>query len=95
MPTTPEQAHLNGAFYGPLIQLKSKSNNRLGDGGSCNPLTYCFSCICSCVLNLICQIFFTVAIFLAVIGLIFWFLFRPNVPKFHVDDVTLIVIVSF
>ncbi|KAK9058696.1 hypothetical protein SSX86_023538 [Deinandra increscens subsp. villosa] len=92
MPTTPDQPHLNGAFYGPPIQPKSKSYNRpgrRGGGGGCNPLTCCFSCICSCVLNLIFQILITVAIFLAVIGLIFWFLFRPNVPKFHVDDVTL------
>ncbi|KAL8204838.1 hypothetical protein R6Q57_010461 [Mikania cordata] len=92
MSPAPEQSHLNGAFYGPPIPPKTKSYNRpgrRGGGGSCNPLTCCFSCICSCIFNLICQILITVAIFLAVIGLIFWFIFRPNVPKFHVDDATL------
>ncbi|KAL7619044.1 NDR1/HIN1-like protein 3 [Lactuca sativa] len=93
MPPTPEQPHLNGAFYGPPIQPKTKSYYRPGRGGgggpSCNPLTCCCSCICSCIFNLICQILITVAIFLAVVGVIFWFIFRPNVPKFHVADATL------
>ncbi|KAI3743328.1 hypothetical protein L1987_61035 [Smallanthus sonchifolius] len=90
MPPTPAQPHLNGAFYGPPIQQKTKSYHRPGNhGGSCNLITCCFSCICSCIFNLICQFLITVAIFLAFIGLIFWFIFRPNAPKFYVDDVTL------
>ncbi|KAI3511993.1 hypothetical protein L1887_19155 [Cichorium endivia] len=92
MPPTPEQPHLNGAYYGPSIPPKTKSYyspGRGGGGSSCNPLTCCCSCICSCIFNLICQILITVGIFLAVVGIIFWFIFRPNVPKFHVADATL------
>ncbi|KAJ0612759.1 putative Late embryogenesis abundant protein [Helianthus annuus] len=93
MPPTPQQPHLNGAYYGPSIPPKTKSSNRpsrrRGGGGSCNPLTCCFSCICSCIFNCIFQILITLAIILAIITLILWFVFRPNVPKFHVDDVTL------
>lgn len=92
MPPTPEQPHLNGAYYGPSIPpKKTKSYHRpgRGGGGGCNPLTCCCSCICGCIFNLICQILITIAVFLAIIGLIFWFIFRPNVPKFHVADATL------
>ncbi|KAK1411884.1 hypothetical protein QVD17_32716 [Tagetes erecta] len=89
MPPTPEQPHLNGAYYGPPVTKSSHRPGRRGGGGTCNPLTCCCSCICSCIFNLIFQILITIAIFLAIIGFIFWFIFRPNVPKFHVDDVTL------
>ncbi|XP_071721097.1 NDR1/HIN1-like protein 3 [Rutidosis leptorrhynchoides] len=90
MSPSPEQPHLNGAFYGPPIHQKTKSSYRPGSrGGSCNPLTCCFSCICSCIFNLIFQILITIAIFVGIIALIFWFIFRPNVPNFHVDDVSL------
>ncbi|KAK9068550.1 hypothetical protein SSX86_012665 [Deinandra increscens subsp. villosa] len=92
MPPTPAKPHLNSAFYGPPIPPTTKSYHRPGrrtTTTTCNPLTCCFSCICGCILNLICELLITVAIFISVIGLLLWFIFRPNVPKFHVDDVTL------
>nr|XP_043611026.1 NDR1/HIN1-like protein 3 [Erigeron canadensis] len=85
------QPQLNGAFYGPPVTKSSHrpSGRRRGGGGGCNPLTCLFSCICSCIFNLIFQILITIAIFVAIVGLILYFIFRPNVPKFHVDDVTM------
>ncbi|KAJ0703236.1 putative Late embryogenesis abundant protein [Helianthus annuus] len=88
-----DQPHLNGAYYGPSIPppaKKSRSYHRPGGGGgSCNPFSWCFSCICGCVFNLICQILITILVILGIIVLVFWLIFRPNAPKFHVNDATL------
>ncbi|KAI3798322.1 hypothetical protein L1987_33593 [Smallanthus sonchifolius] len=83
---------LNGAYYGPSIPpaaKKSRSYHRPGNGGSCNPFSWCFSCICGCVFNLICQILITILVILGILVLVFWLIFRPNAPKFHVNDATL------
>ncbi|KAI3518725.1 hypothetical protein L2E82_34778 [Cichorium intybus] len=88
-----DQAHLNGAYYGPSIpppSKKSRSYNRHGrGGGSCNPLSWCCSCLCGCVFNLIFQIIITIVVLLGIAVLVFWLIFRPNAPKFHVNEATL------
>nr|XP_043632899.1 NDR1/HIN1-like protein 3 [Erigeron canadensis] len=88
-----DQAHLNGAYYGPSIpppSRKTRSYNRPGrGGGGCNPFSWCFSCLCGCIFNLICQIIITILVLLGIAVLVFWLIFRPNAPKFHVTDATL------
>ncbi|KAF5803584.1 putative Late embryogenesis abundant protein [Helianthus annuus] len=44
---------------------------------SLSPFSFIFNCI------------FQILITLAIITLVVWFIFCPNVPKFHIDDVTL------
>ncbi|GAA0172708.1 hypothetical protein LIER_26479 [Lithospermum erythrorhizon] len=55
----------------------------------CNPFSCCcsciFNCICTCILQILCTILFIIAIF----TLIFWFIFRPNMVKFHTTNATL------
>ncbi|CAI9271608.1 unnamed protein product [Lactuca saligna] len=86
-------SHLNGAYYGPSIpppSKKSRSYNRHGrGGGSCNPFSWCCSCLCGCIFNLIFQILITILVLLGIAVLVFWLIFRPNAPKFHVNDATL------
>ncbi|XP_076932596.1 NDR1/HIN1-like protein 3 [Bidens hawaiensis] len=87
-----DQSHLNGAYYGPSIPppaRKSRSYHRPGRGGSCNPFSWCFSCLCGCIFNLIFQILITILVILGIIVLVFWLIFRPNAPKFHVNEATL------
>ncbi|KAL4578300.1 hypothetical protein LXL04_014421 [Taraxacum kok-saghyz] len=83
------EPHLNGAYYGPSIpppNKKSRSYNRPGrGGGSCNPL----SCLCGCIFNLVFQIIITIVVLLGIAVLVFWLIFRPNAPKFHVNEATL------
>ncbi|KAK9062438.1 hypothetical protein SSX86_019624 [Deinandra increscens subsp. villosa] len=88
-----DQAHLNGAYYGPSIPppaRKPRSYHRPSrGGGSCNPFSWCFSCICGCVFNLIFQILITILVILGIVVLVFWLVFRPNAPKFHVNEAVL------
>ncbi|KVI08342.1 NDR1/HIN1-like protein 3 [Cynara cardunculus var. scolymus] len=92
--SAPDQPHLNGAYYGPSIPpptKKSKSYHRPGRGGgsSCNPFSWCCSCLCGCVFNLVFQILITILVLLGIAVLVFWLIFRPNAPKFHVNDAVL------
>lgn len=84
-----DQAHLNGAYYGPSIPppatKRTRSYHRRGGGSSCNPL----SCLCGCIFNLVCQIVFTIIVILGIIVLVLWLVYRPNMPKFHVNEATL------
>ncbi|KAL8246423.1 hypothetical protein R6Q59_007639 [Mikania micrantha] len=88
-----DQPHLNGAYYGPSIPPPAKKSRAYhrpgGGGGSCNPFSWCFSCICGCIFNLICQILITILVILGIVVLVFWLIFRPNAPKFHVNDAQL------
>ncbi|XP_059463666.1 NDR1/HIN1-like protein 10 [Corylus avellana] len=61
----------------------------MGSKGGCG----CCSCLCgclfSCLLSLIFQILFTLLVIVALVGFVFWLLFRPNEVKFRVTDASL------
>nr|XP_043634070.1 NDR1/HIN1-like protein 3 [Erigeron canadensis] len=83
-----DQAHLNGAYYGPSIPpptKRARSYHRHGGGSSCNPL----SCLCGCIFNLVCQIVITIIVFIGILVLVLWLVYRPNMPKFHVNEAAL------
>ncbi|GAV57326.1 LEA_2 domain-containing protein, partial [Cephalotus follicularis] len=76
-----KQGHLNGAFYGPSVPPPTQHYHRPGRGSGCG----CFCCLFSLLLKIIVSL--VVIIGLAIF--IFWLIFRPNVVKFHVTDVSL------
>ncbi|GJZ10433.1 NDR1/HIN1-like protein 3 [Tanacetum coccineum] len=82
-----EQPQLNGAYYGPSIPPPSKKTRSYHrhSGRSCNPL----SCLCSCICNLVCQILITILVLIGIAVLVFWLIYRPSTPKFHVNEATL------
>lgn len=88
MPSPDQNTHLNGAYYGPSIPpptKKTRSYHRHSHGSSCNPL----SCLCGCIFNLFCQILITILVALGIAVLVLWLVYRPNAPKFHVNEATL------
>ncbi|VVB02198.1 unnamed protein product [Arabis nemorensis] len=89
------QYHQNGGLYGPPIQAPVKtyhSHGRRGGGTGCGICNCCFDClVCcgSCLVSIVCNILIGVAVFLGVVALILWFIFRPNVVKFQVAEANL------
>ncbi|EOA29335.1 hypothetical protein CARUB_v10025617mg [Capsella rubella] len=88
--------HLNGANYGPPIRSPVRtyySEDRTSGADVCCSICACFSsclfCCGSCLVNIICTIFFYAAVTLGVIALFLWLLLRPTVMKFQVTDANL------
>ncbi|CAA7024863.1 unnamed protein product [Microthlaspi erraticum] len=89
------QYNLNGGQYGPPIYPPQKTYNSHGRRGAdvgCGICRCCCSsllCCGGCLLSLICNILFGLAVFLGIAALILWFIFRPNVVKFQVTEANL------
>ncbi|KAK7392668.1 hypothetical protein VNO78_21112 [Psophocarpus tetragonolobus] len=81
-------SQLNGAYYGPSIPPPRNSYQRPSRGG-CGCLSCCCGCIFNCIISLICKLLVTVLIIVAIVALLFWFIVRPNVVKYYVNDATL------
>ncbi|KAK7268082.1 hypothetical protein RIF29_20768 [Crotalaria pallida] len=85
-------SQLNGAYYGPSIPPPPKSHyHRRSDGGNCccNCLCGLVKCCCGCIFSLICKLLTFILVIVAIVALLFWFIIRPNVINFHVNDATL------
>lgn len=79
-----ENAHLNGAYYGPSVpppSRPSKSYHRPGRGGGCG--------CCGCLFSLVFKLIVTAVVAIGLAVLILWLIFRPNRIKFHVTDASL------
>ncbi|KFK36451.1 hypothetical protein AALP_AA4G126100 [Arabis alpina] len=89
------QYNLNGGLYAPPIQPPIKtyhSHGRRGGNGGCGICSCCLDClVCcgGCLLGIICNILIGIAVFLGIVALILWFIFRPNVVKFQVVETNL------
>lgn len=83
---------LNGAYYGPSIPPPRKDYHRPGRGGGgccCNPFSCCCSCLMNCICTCICQILCTILVIAAIVIVVLWFIFRPNIVKFYASDASL------